>query len=285
VKVSIVICTYNRREYLTNLLESIKQLSYPNFEVIVVDNNSTDDTAQIIKNYSVKYIKEIKQGLSYARNRGIEESSGEYVCFIDDDAIITNSHWVENMLRGFTLDVNIGATGGYVRPVYKGEQNIYTDLFLHFNGQDRGSQERIVDDNLLGGNIMYKREAIGHLRYNTLLGRKGNIMLGREEIEFNIKLKEKGYKLAYIPSASIDHMLLSKRFTFIAALNLNFYEGLSEYLENPGVLFRRLHKPITVFMALVLSLFTFNKKKIIARIIRGARYMGIFYGPIYRMRE
>src|SRR3569833_3717564 len=101
VKVSLVICTYNRAVYLPNALKSIQQqTAKPNlFEVVIVDNNSTDNTALVAKEYidanpgiDCRYCFENKKGLSFARNRGIEEARHEVISYIDDDAILVNTY-------------------------------------------------------------------------------------------------------------------------------------------------------------------------------------------------
>ena len=101
MKISIIICTYNRELYLPKCLEHLKnQTEAPsNFEIILVNNNSTDQTENICENFIAqnpqlitKYVKEMNPGLSFARNRGIKESKGDVLVFIDDDAMAEAVH-------------------------------------------------------------------------------------------------------------------------------------------------------------------------------------------------
>ncbi|MGD8458252.1 MAG: glycosyltransferase family 2 protein [Anaerolineales bacterium] len=99
--ISVVICTYNREKYLRWLFESLEAQTADKgtYEIIIVDNNSTDGTAEVSrefcqKNPNARYYLEEKQGLSHARNRGISEGRGEYIAFIDDDATAPEN-WVE----------------------------------------------------------------------------------------------------------------------------------------------------------------------------------------------
>ncbi len=112
--VYVVVCTYNRAEYLEKCIESLKKQTYPNFETIVVDGPSTDGTYQVLKKHSdIKLIKQEKlNGLSSARNLGIKASNGEIIAFIDDDSV-ADENWIKNMVEGYTDD-SIGGVGGSV---------------------------------------------------------------------------------------------------------------------------------------------------------------------------
>ncbi|MFH1754161.1 MAG: glycosyltransferase family A protein, partial [Candidatus Latescibacterota bacterium] len=99
VKLSVIVCTYNRSPLLVSCLDSLVNQTLPvtNFEIVLVNNNSTDDTQAIAERYAgghgnIRVINELKQGLSHARNRGWQEAKGKYVAYIDDDAK-TLSDW------------------------------------------------------------------------------------------------------------------------------------------------------------------------------------------------
>ena len=94
--VVIGVCTYNRCKDLRRLLQSLIKLDYPNFEIIVVDNNSTDQTAQIVSGFEkVKYVFEEKQGLAYARNCLLNKcgKDTEYLGMLDDDETVKED-WI-----------------------------------------------------------------------------------------------------------------------------------------------------------------------------------------------
>jgi len=83
---SVVVCVYNGGERMPSCLEALEKLDYPNYEVIVVDDGSTDHTAERVSAFSdVRYIRLDHVGLSAARNRGMEEAKGEIVAYTDDD--------------------------------------------------------------------------------------------------------------------------------------------------------------------------------------------------------
>ena len=93
IKVSVIVCTYNREPFLLKTLEALatQTVSDKLFEIVLIDNNSKDRTAEICSDFKEKYaelnfsyILESKQGLSFARNRGLDEAKGELLVFIDD---------------------------------------------------------------------------------------------------------------------------------------------------------------------------------------------------------
>lgn len=88
-KVSVIIPVCNCATYLPNAIDSVLTQTFKDFEIIVVDDGSTDNTEEVVKKYGlqVKYIYQENKGPSAARNRGIKESKGEYIAFLDSDDI------------------------------------------------------------------------------------------------------------------------------------------------------------------------------------------------------
>ena len=119
VQISVVVCTYNRCDLLRRALTSLcaQGLEVDHYAVIVVDNNSTDDTATVVRAFSqtkpnVRYESERAQGLSHARNRGWHVAAGEYVAYIDDDCK-TPAKWLEQAV-GIIRSYKPAAFGGPV---------------------------------------------------------------------------------------------------------------------------------------------------------------------------
>jgi glycosyltransferase involved in cell wall biosynthesis len=85
--VSVIIPTYNSAAYLVEAIDSVLAQTYSDVEILVIDDGSTDDTPQVIKRYGdrVRYLRQANSGVSVARNRGISESLGRYVAFLDAD--------------------------------------------------------------------------------------------------------------------------------------------------------------------------------------------------------
>lgn len=87
-KVSVVIPAYNRADFTVEAVQSVLNQSYPNIEIIVVDDGSTDDTYKKLSNYvgcEIEYLHHPNRGASYTRNRGIKYATGKYIAFLDCD--------------------------------------------------------------------------------------------------------------------------------------------------------------------------------------------------------
>ena len=112
--VSVIICTYNRQKCLYRCLKSIKAQNFQNYEIIVVNGPSTDDTESVLKNFEDIYV--IQQncllGISAARNSGISAARGDIIAFIDDDAI-ADQNWLKSLVDGYH-DASVGGVGGIV---------------------------------------------------------------------------------------------------------------------------------------------------------------------------
>ena len=95
VDVSIIIPTYNYGNYISVAIDSLLSQTYTNYEVMVIDDGSTDDTVNIVKSYNdnrIVYIYQQNQGANTARNRGLEESQGDYLIFLDADDLLDPRH-------------------------------------------------------------------------------------------------------------------------------------------------------------------------------------------------
>ena len=125
--VSVVVINHNKKDILRRCLRSVLSLEWPNLEIIVVDNASTDNTRQLTfdiqRKIKVRYLYENKRGIPYARNCGVQSASGDLIVFIDDDAI-ADENWLKNIEIPFIRDPNIGAVGGLVRPHSIGNSKI-----------------------------------------------------------------------------------------------------------------------------------------------------------------
>jgi len=108
--ISVVICTYNGSRTIRETLDHVTSLDYPNYEVIVVDDGSTDESASIAASFPVRLVRTPNQGLSAARNTGIRESQGEIVAFIDDDAY-PDPHWLRYLAYAY-MTTDCAAVGG-----------------------------------------------------------------------------------------------------------------------------------------------------------------------------
>lgn len=211
-RVSVIINTLNRAKHLSALLAALEQQSYPYFEVVVVNGPSTDNTAEVLEQYGSR----IKQGtcseanLSMSRNIAIELSAGDFVAFIDDDALPCDEHWVANFIYYiiWNKSQNIGAVGGPVK-------HKDTEHFEFKNGatSDYGFQifrEEDMKNTLLdgvrwvqgvpGGNNMIKKEALYKIG-----GFDERFIYYLDETDVCIRLARLGLKIYNNPINHIRH--------------------------------------------------------------------------------
>ncbi len=222
--ICVIICTFNRCEYLQKLIESLKEqtLSGDFFEILAVDNNSTDETADVIKRLqgtmlNLRYVFEPAQGLSVARNRGLKETNSALVIFIDDDAC-AELQWLASVLEAFGRDKGIVCVGGPVELDWQGARpswvpKRYEPLFTSVN---HGPDERYLSagDYLVGANIAFRREwVLKQGGFPVTLGRKGLCLLSGEEALVYRNVFANGYKAFYHPGAKVMHRVTVERKT------------------------------------------------------------------------
>lgn len=214
--VSIVIPTYNRADFLREAIISIIKYSsnYNAIEILVIDNNSTDNTFSIVKEFMklhtfIYYYKEENQGLSYAKNRAIKEASGDVIIFLDDDIEI-DQQWLSAMLEPLN-DTSIAVVGGKVLP-YKINIPNWLPQQYYFLASifDPGDEIKLVS-HVMGGNCAIRKEVFDQIGiFDTALGRKGDLLLSGEENDLYSKITQKGYKICFTPKALIYHKINSK---------------------------------------------------------------------------
>lgn len=203
--VSAVICTYNRAKYLDRCIESLKNQNYTNFEIIVVNGPSTDETDFVLKKYpEIKLIRQTKlNGLSFARNLGIEASKGDIVAFIDDDAV-ADTNWIQFLVEGYK-DESVGGVGGLVygpqkthlqfdrgiinkcgapTPIRNEDSIIKKDEFYIIMGTNSSFQKNILKE--VGGFDPY-------FRYY------------HDESDLCVRIAKKGYRIVYKRDAFVIH--------------------------------------------------------------------------------
>jgi glycosyltransferase involved in cell wall biosynthesis len=221
-KVSLIICSYNRARFIEPALKSVLDQNYDDYEVIFVENNSPDNTLEICHNFQkfhpdfpLKVFTELNQGHSFARNRGIRESSGEIISFIDDDVILQNN-FLKNVCEFFDTRPALKAAGGKIIPKFEAGRPIWLSSYLEplFACMDLGNIPKRFKGRKypFGANMAFRAsifEQIGF--FNTDLGRKGTSLMGADEKDVFQRIKATGEEIWYMPSVSLLHIMPADR--------------------------------------------------------------------------
>ncbi|MDA2931703.1 glycosyltransferase [Nitrospinae bacterium AH-259-F20] len=199
--VSVIVPVLNGERTIRDCLVSLLRMDYPPElrEILVVDNGSTDGTAEIVKSFPVRYLQEERRGASYARNRGIEESKGEILAFTDADCIATTG-WVRELVQGFKDD-GIGGVDGETLaylPATPAEQ--YMARWSCFNYQVRLASPFFPY--AITANVAFRREVFHQIGFFD----SRFPAAGGEDIDFSWRFsQETNLKLQHNPKAVVFH--------------------------------------------------------------------------------
>lgn len=221
--VTVTICTYNRARWLRETLECITRQDYPEdrWEIIVIDNNSKDETPEVVKAFvdapkPPRYILETNQGSSWARNRGVREAIGEIIVFTDDD-MLGPRDWLRNLMAPFMQPGNeaIAAVGGEVIPVFpEGLPKWVAGYWKPLRFRDDIGPLR-ANQLPMSANLAIRRSIFDEVGFfRTELGRIGNHSLFNEDHDFCRRVFRAGHALWYSPVAALEHQIPANRLTF-----------------------------------------------------------------------
>lgn len=273
IEISAVIATYNREAYLIKALQSllIQTIDRNQFEVIIVDNNCTDNTAQVCKEFHAnnphikyKYVVEEQQGLSYGRNRGINEATGKYLTFVDDDAYL-DSEFLLKSVEYLKNNESVYAIGGkilldYEVKIPKWVSPYLEPLFGYFNF---GDSPRYFKKPKFprGSNMTFKTAVFSKVgMFNPKLGRKKRELGSGEEKELFDRIYSANLGVYYLPEIIVYHYVpeARTRIEFIKKQAIN--TGISENIRVRNSLqksFTRILQEIWKWMASILLLIYF----------------------------
>lgn len=239
---TLALCTHNHADRLAKTLQSLKALHHPQspFELLVVNNASTDDTAAMLEQTDwrpqgvpVRVVVENKLGLSNARNRAISEARGDYIIFFDDDET-PDPDWLrqyEQAIRASQPD----ALGGRIEVLFEGgdRPRWLQDELLGFIGQlSHGHAPKELSDPstpIFGGNFGFRKaifEQIG--AFDADLGRRGGDNTGGEDTEIYRRMVHAGMKVRWVPEAVIYHRIESPKLRKSYFLDLHYRQGRME---------------------------------------------------------
>jgi glycosyltransferase involved in cell wall biosynthesis len=223
--VSIVVATHDRPATLATCVSSLLALEYPQFEIIVIDNApSSNSTVDFIRETygdepRVRYVREDRPGLSWARNRGVQEVQGEIVAFTDDDAVV-DRNWLAELVTGFRVAENVGCVTGATFPVeLQTQAQLWFEIYGCFSN---GYTRRVFDmgeHRLKNGIYPYSAGIFGagvNMALRTAVVRAigsfdpalgaGTPARGGEDLAMFFQIISAGYTLVYEPGAIVSHL-------------------------------------------------------------------------------
>lgn len=228
-KISIIVCTYNRAGILRECLNSLANQSADTseYEVLVVDNNSIDNTKEVIREFeeryqNFRYAFEQEQGLGSARNRGAKEAHAEWLFYIDDDAKVPFKT-IEKAIYDIEK-FDFGCLGGRYIAWYKDKKPPQW-LPEGFGTKEllRDSVGEINEGYLSGGVFLIKKSVLQDIGYfPNHIGMKGNKTAYGEETHLQNKLMEKGYKRGFDPEIIIEHLVAEYKYSVLWHLKRNY---------------------------------------------------------------
>ena len=196
-RISVVICSYNGARTIRDCLEGLELLEYPDCEVIVVDDGSTDATAAIAREYPVRLISTPNRGLSSARNTGLAAATGEIVAYIDDDAR-PDPHWLTYLANTFLTTDYIGVGGPNIPP--PGEGLIAECVANSPGGPIHVLLSDTEAEHIPGCNMAFRVDAL-----RAFGGFDPQFRVAGDDVDVCWRLQDSGWRLGFSPSAMVWH--------------------------------------------------------------------------------
>src|SRR5881296_3582054 len=196
-RISVVVCSYNGARTIRDCLEALKRITYPDFEVIVVDDGSTDATAAIAARYDCRLIQTENRGLASARNTGLRAASGEIVAYTDDDAY-PDPDWLTYLANRFLSAADVGVGGPNIAPAGDGRT---AECVARAPG---GPVHVLLSDSeaehIPGCNMAFRKD-----RLEAIGGFDPQFRVAGDDVDVCWKLQERGWTLGFSAAAMVWH--------------------------------------------------------------------------------
>lgn len=196
-RISVVVCSYNGAATLADCCEGLLNLDYPDYEVIVVDDGSTDDTPRIARRYGLHLISTENRGLSCARNTGWQAATGSIVAYTDDDAR-PDPQWLKYLAVTFMTTSHTGVGGPNIAPAGDGR---IADCVANAPG---GPVHVLLSDSeaehIPGCNMAFRRAAL-----EAIGGFDPRFRVAGDDVDMCWRLLDAGTTLGFSPAAMVWH--------------------------------------------------------------------------------
>jgi GT2 family glycosyltransferase len=196
-RISVIVCSYNGSTTIDETLTAIERLDYPDYETIVIDDGSTDDTSIIAKKHKVHLIQTENRGLSNARNAALQVATGDIVAYIDDDAY-PDPHWLNYLASAFLRTEHVGIGGHNIAPLGDGA---VADCVANAPG---GPVHVLLSDEVAehipGCNMAYRRDKLLEIG-----GFDPRFRTAGDDVDICWRLQERGWTLGFTAAAVVWH--------------------------------------------------------------------------------
>ena len=244
--ITVAICTHNRADMLHDSLETLLAMDRAadcTFDILVVDNNSTDATPEVARRYAaahpdlISVFRETNVGVVHARNAAFRLARGDVIAFMDDDVLV-DCDWLVNMAEFLRNNSDAACVAGRISGRYEGGRPDWLDsspAWLNLEGlysvTDYGEEDRELTfpEIPIGANMAIRRDVVDRIGgFATSLGRKGRSLLSKEESEFFFRAKQAGFKTRYASRARLVHRIPAERCNRKWILRRFYWEGISQ---------------------------------------------------------
>jgi glucosyl-dolichyl phosphate glucuronosyltransferase len=247
MNLTVAIPTWNRAWLLRGTLEQLTQVRVPSgveWDVVIINNNSTDDTERVIASFAhrlpLRAVHEPRPGVAYARNRGAQEAAGEYVLWADDDVLVSEG-WIEAYCEAFARWPDAILFGGPIEPwsdsrIPSWLRRAWPAVASAYGERDLGPAPVPFADDMdrvpFGANYAVRREVHARFRYDTDLGVRPGSIVGGEETRLMRQALASGGTGWWVPKARVKHYVARQELT--TAYLRRYHAAYGRYLRRTG---------------------------------------------------
>lgn len=228
ITVTVAVCTLDRPRLLEQTLASLERLRVPDdlaWEVLVVDNSDRGKVQTVVKRFvsavPLRVVREPRLGLSHARNRSVAEARGRWIVWIDDDVRVSST-WLTAYVEAFRVWPTMGFFGGPIRPVLEGQPPRWLKRAFEsvpavreaYGERNLGSVPGAIrhrDRAPYGGNMAIRKDVLSPRPFDPNLGRRGDMLVGGEELAVLEGLLDEGHEGRWVPGAKLVHVIPPSR--------------------------------------------------------------------------
>ena len=263
MRITVVLCTYNRCQTLRRALDSAAGLTVPesvDWEILVIDNNSSDGTPKIVEEFCGRYPGRFRYlfvpqpGKSHALNAAIRHAKGEILAFMDDDVTV-EPNWLQNLTAALHTGEWAGAGGRIIPEWSRSAPRWLSPGAWYVSGPlvqfDLGDEARVLSEPPFGTNMAFRKAMFEkHGDFRVELGPRPGSEIRNEDTEFGSRLLAAGERLRYEPSAVVYHPVQENRIEKKYFLAWWFHKGeanIRQFGIRPGTNYRVTGIPLYLF--------------------------------------